>query len=673
MKTYTPHVSPHQGNGSIHLPAPTYPASTWHFIKGLTGNTTPAATLPFGKYACGNYNGAYPTGTGLNCANSGEPIRPLFDKPKSIGLAHFQHNGTGAIQVYYNYALTSPHYADQAPFQLRDILRETAHPGYYAVETEGITAEATTSELAVLHRYRFDEDGGRIAIDFANDGLYTDSMRGTAAGTVRLLSPNEVQAEMVLSGIKLWFHVQCDGTAVTLYNTDENLPGDRAELQPSEDKNRRFGVVFQASGREVRLKLAVSPIGPEEARAQCHGETRSFDEVRGAADTIWNEHLSKIEIKTEDPRELEIFYSNLYHTLTKPCALQNEAFLFDDKNGDMVFDLATMWDIYKTQLPFLFTFYPAISEKILTTLRRFGEQYGYFPHCLLLSGRLDIESKQARMLAEYAIVDGYLRHIPGDYPKLLDLAEQDAARFQDFFTDNCAFASHILDMSEAFTALALLARKLDKPDLAERYATYGKKVLSAFDEDGMMRKASPYYEGNRYNYSFRPLADMNARLNTFDKDKIIQTALRFFGYTEPDNFDARFEGFNNETDMEAPYFLHFIGQRDKLCQVIRSGLDSMFTTGIGGIPGNADSGGLTSCYLWNAIGLFPLSGQDKIIVVTPRYRRTVLHMPAADLVIEQVGDGMYTDEASLNGRKLDNFELKVDEMLQGGKLIVVTR
>ncbi len=639
--------------------------------QGADGQYHPAATLPFGKYSCLGYDGAYPSGAGINCVNSGEKIQKLYDRPKFIGLSHFQQSGTGAIQVYYNYALTSPFYGEFPDFQPRD-MEERAEPGYYAARLDDLIAEATVSQWAVLHRYTFAREGGKIAVDFANDGLYADFLRGAASGRVTVLSAHEVLAEMKLSKITLWFDFVCDGTLESLFVDGERVGGNEARLAESEDKFRRMGAIF-AIGSTAQVKLAVSAVSAEAARALCRRETRSFDEVRAEADRTWNELLARVEIETDDPREREIFYSNLYHTLVKPGALTDEAFLFADHHGDTVYDIATMWDIYKTQLPLLFTLYPEVSEKFMKTLERFGEEYGYFPHCLLLSGRLDIESKQARMLAEYAIVDAYLRGIPADYGKLLELSLKDAQRFGDYAEGNCEFASHILDMAEAFTALSILAEGLGKAELAARLREQGRKVTSAFDADGIMRADSPYYEGNRYNYSFRPLADMEMRIALAGRERMEEEALRFFGYADPECVDSRFEGFNNETDMEAPYFLHFIGRRDLLCEVVKSGLDSMFTTGRGGIPGNADSGGLTACYLWNALGLFPLSGQDQMILVTPRYRRALLHMPSGDLEIVRVGEGIYTEAAYFNGRKLDAFALSVSDMMRGGQLVIHTR
>jgi putative alpha-1,2-mannosidase len=97
----------------------------------------------------------------------------------------------------------------------------------------------------------------------------------------------------------------------------------------------------------------------------------------------------------------------------------------------------------------------------------------------------------------------------------------------------------------------------------------------------------------------------------------------------------------------------------------------MFTTGKGGIPGNADCGGLTSCYLWNVLGIFPVSGQDRMIVGVPRSERSIMHMPAGDFDIIREGTGIYTKSASFNGKELRNFELPASEMIKGGTLRIV--
>ena len=213
---------------------------------------------------------------------------------------------------------------------------------------------------------------------------------------------------------------------------------------------------------------------------------------------------------------------------------------------------------------------------------------------------------------------------------------------------------------------------------------YGEEVQKLFDKPKYIGLSHFCQSGTGaiqiyYNYSFRPVSDFSKCLAVADKDEIVALeklsaeALRFFGYSNPGDFSSRFEGFNNETDMEAPYLLHYIGQRDKLCKIIHSGLNSMFTIGGGGFLGNADSGGLTACYIWNALGLFPVSGTDVMIIGTPRYKRAIMNLPESTLEIIRQGEGIYVTGAMIDGEPLDDFELSVSRMMQGGKLVITTK
>jgi len=86
---------------------------------------------------------------------------------------------------------------------------------------------------------------------------------------------------------------------------------------------------------------------------------------------------------------------------------------------------------------------------------------------------------------------------------------------------------------------------------------------------------------------------------------------RFFGYGQPPVVQPtvpwdratmqyghllhRFEGYDNEPDIETPYGYLYVRCHDRAAEVVRAGMRYMFITGHGGLPGNNDSGGLTSC------------------------------------------------------------------------------
>ena len=153
---------------------------------------------------------------------------------------------------------------------------------------------------------------------------------------------------------------------------------------------------------------------------------------------------------------------------------------------------------------------------------------------------------------------------------------------------------------------------------------------------------------------------------------------RFFGFTDAADTRARFEGFNNETDMESPYAYAYIERHDKLCAILDAADRYMFRTaaggtGAGGIPGNNDSDGLSSCYIWNTLGIFPVSGQDLMHIARPKFRRATMHLASGrDLVIERRGDGAFPRSASMDGVPCAALTLPASRMMQGGVLIVET-
>ena len=197
MIDFCKYVDVFLGCSEIDLPAPQGVAATWKFIKGITGNTSPGAALPFGKYSCCTYTAGYPTGYGDQLPNSNpQNLKHTDECKKFLGLSHFQQSGTGAIDYYYNYCIIAPFFGDPATFKGTDIEDEYAHPGYYAVKTaDGICSETTVSAKSAYHRFRFPQEVGKLAVDFTNDGLLKKSERDYArpeSGLIRIVSDRSV-------------------------------------------------------------------------------------------------------------------------------------------------------------------------------------------------------------------------------------------------------------------------------------------------------------------------------------------------------------------------------------------------------------------------------------------------------------------------------------------------
>lgn len=646
------------GTGAIDLPKPEGIAAKWHFIKGLAGNTTPAAALPFGKITACAYSGGYSSGYGHIGVNSGEALRQIMPTGTIRGFSHIHHSGTGYIDIFYNYAVTAPSFDPDphAAFAPEIMEHETAHPGYYAAVMRGVRCELTVSAQAAHHRYTFPRDGGRLVIDFTNDGLLEEKTRAACESLrLHIAAPDTVECKAVLRGLELNFCVRCPGAKATLW-----------------EKGCTFEELRAGS---VRLALGISPKSMEIARRGAGECDADFEAIAAQAAQAWNEKLSAIEIEADDERDVRLFYSNFYHTLVKPSDWSGESFLYDDEEA-CTLDFATLWDQYKTQLPLLFTLYPDMSEKIVRTILAYCRAQGCMPHTLLLEDVKQREqTRQARMLSEHVLMDAWYRGVNMDIQEAARCIRMDVMppeRFADYkATGVCADVAHTVDMADGCHASAEIARLAGDDELAGYCDALAGKWVAAFDpQTGLLRADSWFYEGNNWNYSFRLMHDMKKRLDIAGgKEAYARLLDRFFGFALAENEQAYFEGFNNETDMETPYAYHYADRHDRVCEVVRSGMESMFCEGRGGIPGNNDSGGLSSLYMWNAMGIFPVSGQNLMLIGSPRLQSATLHLANGHtFVIRRKGSGIYVRKAVLNGEALTQFAFTVDALMRGGEL-----
>ena len=688
MKKISSYVNVFQGSGEIDLPKPEGLAKKWLFIKAQCGNTTPAAAYPFGKTTVCAYTGGYPTGYDNRLPNTCGKPRKMDGKVR--GFSHMHVSGTGAIRDYYNYAVVSALPCDKLSPMLEDFVSEEGHPGYYsATLSSGVKFEGTVSKKIALHRYTMPR-AGVLQIDFSNDGMVRsdDEFLKRFFGypskmEIKIISDDTVTAHGVFKGVDLYFAARCGGTCgVFLWNDYKKVEG--KELVP-DDLTLRFGAAFNVPEKS-ELRLAISFHDTASALKMLDEETRSLEEILSDTEEVWEEHLGKIKVESADEKFLEIFYSNLYHTLIKPCTGTGESFRYDiKKGGKFCFDLSTLWDIYKTALPLIFSLYPEISEEIVQTLLYIIESERHSPITLTVAKNSD-DSVQARMLAEIAFADYYFRY--GSFgERMLRAAEFDLESNPDFLESGyCERYTHIIDICEALGAMAEIAGELGKEETKKRFERLAENWVRAYDSStGLLSTDSNYYEGDNYNYSFRLLRTMEERIALCGKEKFINDLDLLFGYTREDvemptepEVDPlllgihSFEGFNNESDMEAPYAYIFADRQDKTCEIVSAGHKYMFADGRGGIPGNNDSGGLSSCYIWNALGIFPVAGQDLVLIGSPKIEAATLALgngKTLNIKVHNLGENkIYTEKALFCGKEITDFKISVREIMNGGEL-----
>ncbi len=609
---YCKYVNVFHGCGEIDLPKAQGIAAKWFFIKAGCGNTSPAACVPFGAMSVAPYSGGYPTGYGNHLENSHSRPAKFEEGNALLGFAHLQQSGTGAIGYYYNYAVVTPKTEKSRERRIPE--NENAVPGYYSCFLDDIKCELTADEKTAFHRYTFKNERGTVEIDFRNNGLNNPGCIKKEADNLSIcINGSVIISSAVIEGIKLYFAVRHNG---------------RAEIYNNIIKIKDFG-------RQADIKLSISLKSFETAISRIDNSD-GFEAVKEQSYKKWSNALSLIDIRTDNEQIKRIFYSNLYHSLIKPCDWSGESFIY--KSDAFCTDFATLWDMYKTALPLIFLTQKDIAEKTVKTLISSGKALGEIPNSIGICDNYSNHSSQARMLGAYVLLTACRYGYDVDVGEILSVICEDAfnENKNDFILDGkCTSYTFVLDMADACANAAQVAKEKGRTDISEKLEPLAVKWIDAFSaETGLLKNEGEYYEGTLFNYSFRQMVDMNKRIEIAGgKEKFVKLLDDFFGYGAPDivqptnPFDyepvseglklGRFEGFNNESDIEAPYSYIYAGRHDRTCEIIRSGMKYMFTEGRGGLPGNNDSGALSSYYVFAALCLFPVACQDLFLICSP--------------------------------------------------------
>lgn len=673
MRSYDA-ADPFYGCFESKLPQPTGIAAKWFWLKAQVGNCHPGAARPFGMVSACAYTGGYSSGYGPYWINS-NALPPRLMEPdamKALGVSHFQQSGTGYIDEFYNYCIVTPCENGVLPRYARLALgAEKAVPGYYACDLGSTKTELTVTKRAAAERFSFSGERGTLVFDLLLNGLVKGSAPLAPLGKLVSLHFLNDGFDCVSDyTLRLYVSVRCEKA-----ENIRALPDGRAAFDTGKTADVFLGFSFSSAEKAARNCL--------------EAQKKGFENTRAEARAAWEERLDAIQIDAGDGFK-KLFYSNYYQSLIKPV------FLGDDSphtHGGVTVgaaDFATMWDQYKTALPLLFTLFSDVGEKIAGAFIDSVCVFGEMPSGLLLTNPDARCSSQSRGLMSLSLYDAYLRGIKVDPKEALwaidrELNLPENAEFREKGAAD-EYPSHTLDLASAAFAAFLLAKECGDEKGEARYLRYSKAWMNAYDpKTGLCRADGKFYEGSAANYSFRLLPFMKERFAFCDGVRLLD---RFFGYgladavpfTDPGDAEklrggeARevFEGFNNETDMEAPYAYLYLGRPDRTAEIVRGGTRQLYKNGRNGLPGNNDSGGLSSLFVMNALGVFPAAGQDVILLGSPSVQSASLRLASGEtLRIETDGnseENIYPKAILWNGQRLNTPFLSVREFMRGGEL-----
>ena len=621
----------------------------WYFFKPQIGNLSPACHLPNSAFCVVPYGGGYPTGYGIYNPSYGSVPTKMANENFIKGFTHFAHSGAGFINNFYNYFMICPSVDKQK------VVAERGGCGWYEADTLNYCVKVALEDVTANYEFAFKE-GKTISIFPSFGGLDNQSKR------CKVFNYNYTQEQR---DDTLAFSIDIDGMPLFFAVASK----DKYVL---EKKGDCYKLTFDKEN--VKLAVSYSFVSVDEACERVNSSSFSYEKAKESAEETWEKMLSVVDIKG-DERIQKLFYSALYHTLKKPCI---------DNFKYPVFDIATMWDMYKTHFPLMYILYPDRAATIVNGLEKCFSN-GYFSNSKLMEMRVG-KTRQAVSLMSLSIATAYLYGIKADYKSLMPLAKQDLeyhAKRAKLFKP---YVTHNLDFLDAYYALIACGVELNEEVHAgakfRESRLYNKEELL---KSGIRRK---FYEGTNINYSFRVSSSMASRLEKSNKQQIIKQLDVFFGFVGEDvvNFTSptayrvvykrgkryrRFEGLNNETDMETMYMYHKLREYSKCEDIINEIIKYNFDIGNGGICGNDDSGGLTSWLVLNILGLYPVVGTSEVLIGCPQIDEATI-MLDNKLTLKVVGrsEDKHIRKVTLNGEELINRQTNILTLKRGGELVI---
>ena len=273
------------------------------------GNNIPAVTLPHG------FNFWTPvTDAGSDWMYQYQARNDANNHPRleAFSLSHEPSPWMGDRQTFQLMPAAVANGAPSANRATRALsfrhANETAHAHYYKVAFDnGIVGEMTPTDHAAMFRFTFPGARGQLVFDNRTDegGITLDPSHRSFSGY------SDVKSDLSTGATRLFFYAVVDQPV----SESGRLTGEGRDHVTA-----WFG--FDTSKtKTVNVRIATSLISLEQAKHNLEMEIaphESFDDVRNAAQKIWDKQLSIVQVQGASHDELVTLYSNLYRLLMYP-------------------------------------------------------------------------------------------------------------------------------------------------------------------------------------------------------------------------------------------------------------------------------------------------------------------------------------------------------------------
>lgn len=680
-------------------------AQHWQYVDPRIGSegvgrTFPGPSMPFGMVKPGPDCGVSP--------NAGWAPMPM----RVTGFTQTHVSGTGGGQKYGN-VLIQPQIDNQQE-QLRT--SEQMSLGYYTTTYEnGIRTEITTSERCALYRLHYPRQG-TLFIDVSHF-LGKNPVPDLREAQQFVGAELEITDEQQICGYTRIRGGWNNGDAYTVYFA---LHSDVPFQATTDSLNQRAWL--NLTDTIANIKIGISFVSTMQARRNMIDIP--FDQQVDNVRMAWEQLLSRIELQQASERDKRMFYTALYHTMLMPVNRTGENPKWIDR--PYYDDYYAIWDTYRTSSPLITLLAPDRQRDIICSLLNIYRREGYMPDAR--SGDCNGRT-QGGSNAEVVIADAYVKHLEGvDYELALEAMLQDATRppggneeregrggLHEYNTLGYIpygiprAGNRTVEYAFNDFCIAQVAQGLGDELTAQQYLTQSRRWHNLwrddFEWDGMkgfimprdagghwldqvpwgksrvfhptipytpITKVAPwyipwwdtfFYEATSEEYSLSVPHDVPGLIEACGGGETFRNRLDAL-------FDKGYYNVANEPSFLTPCLYHWIGRPDLSSDRIYQIINDNYSDTPNGLPGNDDSGAMSSWLAFHQLGLYPNAGHDYYLLHLPMVKEYTFHLSNGKTLHAIIkGKGTHFDGVRLNGDPLNDARITHDQLMAGGELV----
>lgn len=619
---------------------------------------------------------------------------------------------------------------------------EVAVPGYYSnmLTKYGIKCEMTATPRTSRARFTFHRGQGNLLMNLG-EGLTNETGATVRFVNDREIEGSKLLGTFCYNPqavFPIYFVMRIDKAPATrgYWKLQRPMQGVEAEWDVYSGKYKLYtsyskemsgddiGAWFTfdtTEGEAIEVSIGVSFVSIENARLNLETEQpagTTFDQIRAQARKKWNEDLSRILVEGGTEEQKGVFYTALYHTMIHPNILQDVNGQYPQMEGDKIlttdrnrYTVYSLWDTYRNFHQLMTLVYPERQMDMVRTMLDMYREHGWFPKWELY-GRETLTMEGDPSIP--VIVDTWMKGLrdfdinlayegmyksattPGkDNLMRPDIDDYIAKGYCPLMEQYDNSVSHALEYYIADYSLSTLAKALGKTEDAKLfydrsmgYKHYYCKEFGTlrpilpdgtfygpFDPlQGANFEPSPgFHEGNSWNYTFYVPHDVKGLAKLMGGQKRFVNKLQMV-------FDKGYYDPANEPDIAYPYlFSYFKGEEWRTQKLVKELLAKHYTTKPNGLPGNEDTGTMSSWAIFSMMGFYPdCPGVPEYTLTTPTFDKITIKLDPAywgtdKLVIRKEGGDGYIDQIRLGGKKYSKYRLTHEDLIHAGEITFVCK